>query len=315
MAKISIIVPVYNSEKYLSKCLDSLVNQTLQDIEIIIINDGSTDNSQNIIDNYVQNYSNKIKNFSQQNAGQASARNFGIKIAKGEFIAFADSDDYLELDAYEKAYTFAIQNNFDIVSFNFWEENEGNKYKSSYYRFTDVEPNIKYVLNETCPWNKIIRTNLFTQNNIKFLDNYIYEDLELIPRLILYTDKVGFLDSEYLYNYIIHPSSTMRQNSYTSKLSNIYFVMEQLKNNFQNTKYTKELEFIFIEHLLHGATLRYLNYSEGNKDIEKISNIMKENFKNWQKNEYYKSQSLKYKIICKLAYHKKTGILKFLLKK
>lgn len=189
MAKISIIVPVYNSEKYLSKCLDSLVNQTLQDIEIIIINDGSTDNSQNIIDNYIKKHPTKIKNFFQQNSGQASARNFGIKNAKGEFIAFVDSDDYLELDAYEKAYTFAMQNNFDIVSFNFWEETVDNKYKSSYRKFTDVEPDIKYVLNETSPCNKIIKTNLFIKNNIKFLDNYIYEDLELIPRLILYTDK------------------------------------------------------------------------------------------------------------------------------
>lgn len=314
MAKISIIVPVYNSEKYLNKCLDSLVNQTLQDIEIIIINDGSTDNSQNIIDNYIKKYPTKIKSFYQENSGQASSRNLGIKNAEGEFIAFVDSDDYLELDAYEKAYTFAMENNFDIVSFNFWEESGNSKYKSSYRKFTDVEPDVKYVLNETSPWNKIIRTNLFAENNIKFLDNYIYEDLELIPRLILYTNRVGFLN-EYLYHYIIHPSSTMRQSSYTPKLSNIYFVMEQLKNNFQNTKYTEELEFIFIEHLLHGATLRYLDYPEGNKDIEKISNIIKENFGNWEKNKYYKTQSLKYKIICKLAFHKKIGILKLLLKK
>ena len=147
-------------------------------------------------------------------------------------------------------------------------------------------------------------------------NNYDYKNYSKIKLLHTSTNEVEEVNlDEYLYHYIIHPSSTMRQSSYTPKLSNIYFVMEQLKNNFQNTKYTEELEFIFIEHLLHGATLRYLDYPEGNNDIKKISNIMKENFRNWEKNKYYKSQSLKYKIICKLTFHKKIGVLKLLLKK
>ena len=84
--------------------------------------------------------------------------------------------------------------------------------------------------------------------------------------------------------------------------------------SFENTKYTKELEYIFIEHLLHGATLRYLQYPEGKNDIEKISNIMKTNFPNWNKNIYYKKQSIKYKIVCELAYYKKINLLKKILK-
>ncbi len=313
MCKLSIIVPIYNTEKYLSRCLDSLIHQTLDNIEIILINDGSTDNSQEIINKYLNTYPSILKSFTQNNSGQACARNLGIKNSMGEFIAFVDSDDYVELDAYKKSYKYATENNLDIVCFNFYEEKNNIKQKSSYYKFDNYNNVVKYILNETSPCNKIIRKDLFEKNNIKFVENYIYEDLELIPRLALYTNKIGFLN-DYLYNYVIHENSTMHQKKYNTKLDSIYFVAESLKNNFKNTKYNKELEFLFIEHLLHGAVLRYLEYEEGNSDIEKISNIIKSDFPNWRKNIYYKEQNIKYKIICELAYYKKIKILKKILK-
>lgn len=313
MYKISVIVPIYNAEKYLEKCLNSLINQTLQDVEILLINDGSSDNSQNIIDKY-QSSSLNIKSFYQKNAGQAAARNLGIKNSTGEFIAFVDSDDYLELTAYEKAYNYAIKKNLDIVCFKFYEEINQIKNESNYYNFENSNTNIKYILNETSPCNKIIKRNLLKKYQLEFIEDYIYEDLELIPRLALYTDKIGFLN-EYLYTYVIHENSTMRQKKYNKKMDSIYVVMDSLKKSFGNSKYNKELEFIFIEHLLHGAVLRYLDYEEGNKDVENISRIMKENFPNWKKNIYYKEKNIKYKIICTLAYHKKINLLKKLLKK
>ena len=313
MVKISAIIPVYNSEKYLKRCIDSLLNQTLKEIEIILINDGSTDGSQKIIEAYVKKFPLIFKAFSQSNHGQAFSRNLGLKYATGEFISFIDSDDYLELNAYEESYNFSVSNNLDIVCFNFFEENNNIKKVSSYYKFKNYPNDIKYVLNETSPVNKIIRKSLIDNNNIRFTENCIYEDLELIPKLVLYTNKIGFLD-KCLYNYVIHENSTMRQTSYNPKLNSIYFVIDSLKKSFENTKYTKELEYIFIEHLLHGAVLRYLQYPEGESDIEKISNIMKANFPNWYKNIYYRKQSIKYKIVCKLAYYKKINLLKKTLK-
>lgn len=106
---LSIIVPVYNVEKFIDKCLYSLVNQTLQDIEIIIVNDGSTDNSQNIIDEYVKNYSNKLVSLNKENGGLSDARNFGLKHASGEYVGFVDSDDFIDFDMYEKLYDYAIK--------------------------------------------------------------------------------------------------------------------------------------------------------------------------------------------------------------
>ena len=113
--KVSIIVPVYNVESYLDKCLNSLVNQTLKDIEIIVINDGSTDNSQKIIDKYSKKYKNII-NITKENGGVSEARNLGLEKASGEYIGFLDSDDWIEPDMYELMYQKAKTENFDIVA-------------------------------------------------------------------------------------------------------------------------------------------------------------------------------------------------------
>ena len=98
MPKVSIIIPVYNVEKYIATCLDSLVNQTLKDIEVIVVNDGSPDNSQDIIDEYVKKYPKIVKSYIKENGGQGSARNFGLKKATVEYIGYVDSDDYVSTD-------------------------------------------------------------------------------------------------------------------------------------------------------------------------------------------------------------------------
>ena len=114
MPKISIIVPVYNVEKYVDRCLRSLVTQTLQDIEIIIVNDGTQDKSEEIIEKYVRENQNKIKYYEKSNGGLSSARNYGLEYATGEYIAFLDSDDYVETNMYEEMYNLAKKENADM---------------------------------------------------------------------------------------------------------------------------------------------------------------------------------------------------------
>ena len=133
MPKVSVIVPVYNVEQYIEKCLENLVNQTLDDIEIIVVNDGSTDNSETIINKYLQKYSNKIKYLTKTNGGLSDARNYGMKYATGEYIAFLDSDDYADVTTYEKMYNKAIEENCDYVECNFiweYENKQVNTYRS-----------------------------------------------------------------------------------------------------------------------------------------------------------------------------------------
>ncbi|MBR6563859.1 MAG: glycosyltransferase, partial [Clostridia bacterium] len=115
MPKVSIIVPVYNVSDFLPRCLDSLVNQTLKDIEIIVVDDGSTDESQAIIDTYSANYPHIIKAFKKQNGGLSDARNFGIKRATGGFLGFVDSDDFVDITMFEKLYSKAYETDSDIV--------------------------------------------------------------------------------------------------------------------------------------------------------------------------------------------------------
>ena len=314
MPKFSIIVPVYNCEKDLPKCLDSLVGQTLSDIEIIIVNDGSPDNSQAIIDDYVSRYPHLIKAFAQENRGQSAARNAALSHATGEFVFFVDSDDYIDIDTCEKTYNYALENSLDIVCFDYWTENGENKTYCDHCVIKDVDTVRKYILNESSPCNKIIKREILEKNNIRFAESYIYEDLEMIPRLALYTQRIGYIE-EAFYHYVIHEGSTMNQKKYNKKLKSIYFVMESLKKNFENTEYKTELEYLYIEHLMYFTVFRYLDYPEGVEDIKKIAGIMKKDYPSWRKNKYYKRCGVKVKIFCELAARKQIKLLKLIMKK
>lgn len=308
MVKISIVVPVYNSEKFLEKCVDSLINQTIENKEIVLVNDGSTDGSQEIIDRYVEKYPDMIKCVKQENAGQAVARNVGIENASGEFIAFLDSDDYMEKNAYEVAVKKAEAEDLDVVCFDFFEIINGQKVQKKHYFFEVDDVVKKYIISETSPCNRVIRRKVLIDNNIRFLENKIYEDLATIPTLAKYTKKIGYIPDR-LYDYVIRENSTMRYTTYNSKIEDIFYATEKLYNDFKDTEYVEELEYIYIEHLLHAASLRFFSYKEGIKNIDRIISIMKEKFPKWRKNKYYKMQSIKYKIICELFYHKKFIIL------
>ena len=119
MPNVSVIVPVYNVEDYIERCMESLINQTLKDIEIIVVNDGSTDKSETKIKKYLDKYPDKIKYFVKENGGLSDARNYGMQYATGEYIAFLDSDDYVDITLYEKMYKIAVEQNCDYVECNF----------------------------------------------------------------------------------------------------------------------------------------------------------------------------------------------------
>ena len=128
MPKVSVIVPFYNVEDYIEKCIKSLLNQTLDDLEIILVNDGSKDNSESIAKKYLNEYPKKIIYLEKENGGLGDARNYGIPYAKGEYIAFIDSDDYVEKDMYEQMLKKAEEEQSDMVECDFWwEYSEENK--------------------------------------------------------------------------------------------------------------------------------------------------------------------------------------------
>ena len=310
--KVSVVVPVYNVEKYLDKCLTSLVKQTLKDIEIIVVNDGTKDNSQEIIDKYTKKYPKKVKGFIKENGGLSSARNYGLKYAKGEYIAFIDSDDYVELDMFEKMYNKAINNNYDIVVCDTIEvdEKNGNKvYKKSNFNYSNND--IKnYIIAPPMACTRLYKINIFDE--IIFEEGIFYEDLNLIPSLVLKTDSIGFVE-EGLYYYLQRSGSIMKQKQFNEKLLDIFKVLQK-NYDLLNNKYPKEVEYLYITHLLRTTSMRFLDYKDSNKYLERINNEIKDKFPDWRKNKYYKKSSIKLKIICNLAYNKQYFLLKLLTK-
>ena len=309
MIKISVIVPVYNVEKYLAKCLDSLTKQTLKEIEIIIVNDGSLDNSQEIIDKYQKKYSN-IKAYTKENGGLSDARNYGIKKASGQYLAFVDSDDYIDLTMLEKMYNNALEKDAEIVvcdTINVYENKE--VYLHSNYHYAD--DNVKnYLLAPPMACIRLYKNNLF--EDLEFKRGLFYEDLELTPKLVNKTQKISFLE-EGLYYYVQRSGSIMKQKEFNSELLDIFSVLE---SNYEDLydKYSNEIEYMYITHLLRTATLRFLEYNNYKENIEKIIKLINEKFPNWKNNIYYQKSSFKLKLICVLAYYKQINLLKLIKK-
>lgn len=308
--KVSVIVPVYNVEKYIKKCLNSLVNQTLDEVEIVVVNDGSPDNSQKIIDEYTKKYKN-IKSYVKENGGLSDARNYGIKRATGKYISFVDSDDYIRKDMLEKMYNYAIQKNFDVVvcdSINVYSDGTEILIKSNNnYSDDDVK---NYIISPPMACTRLFKKSIF--DKIEFKKNIYYEDLEMTPKVVNLTKKIGFV-SDGLYYYVQRDGSIMKQNVFNDKLLNIFDVLKSNKDLLEN-EFPQEIEYMYITHLLRTASLRFLDYDNGKEYVYKIHNIMKEYFPKWKNNEYYKKSSFKLRTICILAYNRNILLLKVIKK-
>lgn len=308
MTKVSVIVPVYNVEKYLDKCLASLVNQTFKDFEVIIVNDGTPDNSQKIIDKYTKKYSN-FKGFIKKNGGLSDARNFGIKKASGEYISLVDSDDYVASDFLKKMYEKALADKLDIVvcdTIAVYEDGREQVIKSN-LRFSDDDVK-NYLIAPPTGCIRLYRRSLF-ENNL-FKKGILYEDLELTPGLANKTDKIGFVE-EGLYYYLQRSGSIMKMRTFNNKLLDIFEVLESNRKKLKR-KYPLEVEYLYITHLLRSTTLRFLDYEDTLKYLNKINDIMSKEFPNWSKNIYYQKSSKKLKLVCYLAYHKHYKLLKLI---
>jgi len=308
--KVSVIVPVYNVEKYLDRCLKSLVNQTMNDYEVIVVNDGSQDTSWDIIMKYQDRYP-FIKGFEKENGGISSARNFGLQKATGEYIAFVDSDDFPEPEFLEKMYNKIISDDSDVVICDYYALSDNEKRMISCHPRLSDDIKKEYLLSPPMVWSKMIKKTVM--DNVKFKDKIFYEDLELCVNLFKYVNKISFVD-EPLYNYFVwHSGSAMTQKKFSERLLDIFTILEDSKKKLQKD-YFPEIEYIYITHLLRTATLRFLDYPNTGEYLEKINMIMEKEFPNWRKNVYYVKASRKVKLICFFAIHKNYFMLKLMKK-
>ncbi len=213
VVKVSVIVPIYNTEKYIGKCLSSLVNQTLQDIEIICVNDGSTDNSMITVRKFA-NKDPRIKIIEQENKKQGAARNAGMKIATGEYIGFVDSDDWVDLDFYEKLYNTAKNHNFDIaLGTNVRVKKNCNKKRlniTEEKEYTSVQDkfDINVQWKNPCPTNKIYKRDLLLKHDIKWPEDVYCEDRIFTLKTIYYANGIVTVPNINYY-YFSNPNSTV----------------------------------------------------------------------------------------------------------
>lgn len=224
---VSIIVPVYNVEKYLTRCLDSLINQTLKDIEIICVNDGSKDNSLDILKTYAEK-DQRIIVLSQENAGLSAARNTGMDVAKGEYIGFVDSDDWVDLDFFENLYNEAKNNDCEIAVADFIREHPHKKKKRLNITKSEIFETAedKYLACKTyregCVWNKIYKTEFLKRINLKFVVGMYYEDRDFTARSLFYSKKLITVPNTY-YRYFVNPKSIVKKG--INEIQNEHYIL------------------------------------------------------------------------------------------
>lgn len=317
MPKVSIIVPVYNTEKYLEKCLNSLVKQSLKDLEIIIVNDGSTDNSEEIINQFRQKYSNKIVYLKKENGGLSDARNYGLSYANSEYVGFVDSDDYVELNMFEKLYDLAKEKNLDLAECNFvWEY--PNKTKID-YGINYSEKKEFFLFGRVMVCNKLFKTSIIKNNNITFPKSLNYEDIEFFYKLIPYINNCYLID-DIFYHYMQRENSII--NNQNEKTANIFIILNNIVTFYKTNNlfdiYKTELEYLFIRFLLGSSFLRMVKIKDKklrkellNKSINNLYSI----FPNWKKNKLLKIKTKKniyYKTVNKFTFKIYSFIFKFI---
>lgn len=313
MPKVSVIIPVYNVQEYLRECLDSLVNQTIKDdLEVIIVNDGSKDKSQNIIDEYVEKYPELFKSYIKENGGQGSARNYGVKKASGEYIGFVDSDDYIENDMYEILYNEGIKKKLDIVVCDMaWVYEDGRKEsRETLPRFLKEFNYSTYILSNPGPVNKIYKRDIWINEKIEFPEDILYEDFAIIPAMPKYTKKIGYINEE-LYFYRQRKNSTMQKIEYNKKFLDIIKACNYLYEKLKDTEFKKEIEYLYIFQLIYFSSFKFLKFNKY-EDIKKCAEEVNIKFPNWKNNEYYKNKPLLFKLFCNLVCNENYSLLKLL---
>ena len=249
MVKLSIIVPVYNVEKYLRECVDSILNQKFQDFELILVNDGSSDSSGLLCDEY-SDKDTRIKTLHKKNGGQSSARNMGIDIAVGDYIGFVDSDDWIHENMYEKLIKHGFEYGSDIVACNFWVMKKDGGFEpynknTKNYEFTQSEAMAEIYKNKILtfsPCNKIYKSHLF--NKLKFIEGIILEDKDISYKLIYNSNKVSYIE-ECLYFYRYNNESTLRR-SFSNKRLDEYKVQVDMYN-FYKKNYPEISELVYYD--------------------------------------------------------------------
>ena len=290
MSDISIIVPAYNAEKYIEKCLNSLINQTKEELEFIIINDGSTDHTEEVVKSFKDK---RIQYFKNKNQGIGKTRNFGISKAKSKYIMFLDSDDYLEKRACEEMYQKAENDSLDVVICDFYKEYDNGsieEIRTSSFENASLKENPDIITEYLCPWAKLYTRKLITENKIRFPEDLKYEDAPFVIEALTCAKKIGKVD-ECLNYYLIHGNSetTVRDR----RCFDIIKIVDRIRKTTKDKKYLKEKIDKLTVRILTNYTIQQRMQQDkkvGMEFIEKAFAYLEKEVPDYKSKKYYQGR-------------------------
>jgi len=312
MKTLSIVIPVYNVENFVGKCLNSVLYPERDDYEIIAVNDGSTDSSPAILEDYHNRYPELIRIVNKENGGLGSARNAGIEVAEGEYLAFLDSDDWFSENAVPEMLKLCIRNNFDICLFDFCAVNEKGSIietvkGGNQNGMFSLKSNPDLLLCRMNAWNKLYRRTLFTDHLIRYPDRAWYEDVFTTPKLYNEAETISYEPSTW-YNYLLRDGSIMN-NKHLSRNLEIIDAVNEMNNYYRQCgafeNYHDQLEYFAFYNVLIAATVR-VNLIDPDSNIQdRLLAYFMENFPDYKSNPYVRNMSTKYKLLDHLITHRK----------
>lgn len=299
----SIVIPVYNVENYIERCIKSVLAQTFRNFELLIIDDGSTDHSLNIIKR-LQNEG-KIRLFTQENRGTGAARNLGIKKANGDYCVFVDGDDYVEETLLDKLNDILKYKKYDAILFNSRCVNENGKYLSNFEMCGKLRGEIsvcdhpEILILPTAPWNKVFNLSLIKENNVSFSEGISFEDTAF-SRIMLSKAKEIYIDGGIYYNYVQRKTSAVNTCN-IDKMMDIIPANQDLINAFkgeQRKRYAKEIEYIVASTVITYVLLSLNSINYNCSQQKKLCDFVLENFPDFSANKYL---SISQKLMCKIV--------------
>ena len=313
MPKFSLIVPVYKVEEYLPKCIESVLAQKNQDFELLLIDDGSPDNCGKICDEYAAKYPQKIQAVHQPNGGAGAARNNGIRMSKGEYLLFLDSDDYLSEDLLADLAAVIEKDPVDLILYGARVEKDGKEVGQLHEdvpvnQLISVKDAPKLYFGVMAPWNRAYKKELFTKNDIDFATKVWYEDIRVVTKILAVSETAYRLPGAY-YHYLQREGSAMN-NKNSGRNVEIIYAYDDILSWYDRRglleKHHPELSFQAVQHILLAATVRVLLIDKKHELIERFRSYMEEHFPDFRENPYLplldKNKQLIYKLLLKKRY-------------
>lgn len=309
---LSVIIPVYNVEKYLRRCVDSVLNQHREDIKVILVDDGSTDRSSEICDEYARKNSN-VQVFHKQNGGLSSARNFALRFAEGQYVYYLDSDDALVETFFEEIIPYLKRDGLDILEFKFCFERKLGCFKpkgTKKYELTGKTKSIEKLLknmtgNQIC--FRIYNRSLF--ENIRFPEGRDYEDIATFYRLMLKSQKVGYIDYEY-YIYNLTRDDSITKSVRRKSMEDMYLSVNEMCSSLKEYCRYNQLDLMYLEYYRRNTYIYiYFKLIQCRENVEDFKEELKDYLR---KNNQYNLWKYRYYDVRKMLVFKILSIMKLI---